>query len=291
MAAWCCAHSSSSGMSRHARPRRCARRWRRASSGSRYWSNSADQPRVRPGVGVHAVRHVVDRHFGLGKLGPEDAPHLPRHLAVQLADAVGQARGAQRQHGHAELRPPGVVVAAQVEEPLAVESHPAPVVAEEAIHQVEAERVVARGHRRVRGEQRIGADGPQRGVERQPLSSHQLADALELQEGRVPLVHVPDGRLDAQRAQRAHAADAQHELLRDAHLHVAAVQPGRQLPIGRRVLLDIRVHQIDAGCGPPGCATPWRRLVRPGRSTLIATCSPLPLSAGCAGTSAKSSFS
>ena len=61
----------------------------------------------------------------------------------------------------------------------------------------------------------------------------------------MPLVHVPDIRLIAQRPQRPHPADAQHHLLRDAHLHVAAVQPGRQLPIGRRVALDIGIHQED----------------------------------------------
>ena len=42
---------------------------------------------------------------------------------MQAADAVRKAAGVQGQHGHAELRPPGIFVAAQFEEPVAIQPH------------------------------------------------------------------------------------------------------------------------------------------------------------------------
>ena len=43
-----------------------------------------------------------------------------------------------------------------------------------------------------------------------------LTQELEAGEQRVPLVEVIDVDLEAERLQRAHAADAEHDLLRDA---------------------------------------------------------------------------
>ena len=60
---------------------------------------------------------------------------------------------------------------------------------------------------------------------------HQEANPLKGAKGRMPLVHVADGRHLAQGVQRAQAADAQHHLLADAHVVVAAVEPAGDLPI------------------------------------------------------------
>ena len=62
----------------------------------------------------------------------------------------------------------------------------------------------------------------------------ELAQALELEERRVALVHVEDRRLDAERTERAHASDAEHELLSQAMLAVAAVElvGDRPRPVG-----------------------------------------------------------
>ena len=50
------------------------------------------------------------------------------------------------------------------------------------------------------------------------------ADALDREEGGVALVHVEDVRVDAERLERAHAADAEQQLLADAVLAVAGVE-------------------------------------------------------------------
>ena len=59
---------------------------------------------------------------------------------------------------------------------------------------------------------------------RQSLLLHELAHPLELEERRVPLVQVEDRRLEAEPAQHADAADAEHELLPQPVLTVAAVE-------------------------------------------------------------------
>ena len=74
---------------------------------------------------------------------------------------------------------------------------------------------------------------------------HHLARALDEQERRVALVQVPDGGLDAERSQRAHAADPEHELLAEAHLAAAHVEDVGDRPIGLVVGRDVGVEQQD----------------------------------------------
>jgi hypothetical protein len=52
-----------------------------------------------------------------------------------------------------------------------------------------------------------------------------LAEPLEHEEGRMTFVHVEHGRVETERAERADAADAEHELLAEPVLAVAAVEP------------------------------------------------------------------
>ena len=66
--------------------------------------------------------------------------------------------------------------------------------------------VVPRGHRRVRREHARRADLRLR-LRRGESRSGQLAHALDEHESRVPLVRVPDLRLNAEGTQDAHAAD------------------------------------------------------------------------------------
>ena len=85
-----------------------------------------------------------------------------------------------------------------------------------------------------------------------PLLLHQHADPLDRQERRVAFVHVEDGGLEVQRLQRAQAADAEHDLLADARVDVAAVQR-----IGDVAVL---VAQCSPGCwcraGTASCGRP-----------------------------------
>ena len=50
---------------------------------------------------------------------------------------------------------------------------------------------------------------------------------------------------DAERLERAHAADAEDDFLLDARLAIAAVEARRQLAVPRRVLLEVGVEQIQ----------------------------------------------
>src|SRR4030095_5654830 len=59
---------------------------------------------VDPGAGVDPVGDVADRHLGLLEARPQAAEHLPRHLAVEAADAVGPLGQAQAHDGHVEHR-------------------------------------------------------------------------------------------------------------------------------------------------------------------------------------------
>ena len=79
----------------------------------------------------------------------------------------------------------------------------------------------------------------------------EIADALQHDEGRVPFVEVEDRRLDAERLQRADAADAEDDFLLHAGFAVAAVQARRQLAVPRRVLLEIGVEQVQLHAADP----------------------------------------
>ena len=58
-----------------------------------------------------------------------------------------------------------------------------------------------------------------------------------------PSLRCQAGGSDADRLERAHAADAENDLLLDARFPVAAVEPRRQLAVPRGVLFEIRVEQ------------------------------------------------
>ena len=178
-----------------------------------------------PGVGVDTVgdrpdRHLVDRH-----VRPQPLEHLPAHLAVQRGDAVRPRREAQAHHRHVEPVLVGLVGAAAdgeqlVERDAALRGEAAEVL----LHQLRREPVDAGGHRGVGGEHAAGPHGFDGLGERQPTGDV-LADALEREEPGVTLVGVEDLRVQAERAQRTHAADAEDDLLAQPVLDVAAVEP------------------------------------------------------------------
>ena len=112
----------------------------------------------------------------------------------------------------------------------------------DAPHEVGLEALVARRNRRVDREDRVAADAVPRLVERGALR-HELAGALGEQERRVALVQVPDRRFEPERADRAHAADAEDQLLVEAHLAAADVQHVRDRTVRVRVGGHVRVEQ------------------------------------------------
>ena len=141
--------------------------------------------------------------------------------------------------------PCAVVVAAEREELVAVAVHRSPAAGEVLLDQMERKRVVAGRHRRVRREDGRAPHFGERvfpGLARR----EEVAHALQHDERRVAFVQVPHGRLQAERAQREHAAEAEHDFLLQARVLAAAVQPRGQLAIPRLVLLEVRVEQQQA---------------------------------------------
>ncbi len=194
-----------------------------------------------------------DRPLLVRDARPDRPPHLAGHLAVQLADAVDRAGGAQRERGHVEQRAAAVVVVPERQEGVAIAAERAPGAGQVGLDQVEGERVVTGGDRRVRREHRRAAHFLERRLERVPLFDH-VANPLEHDERGMPLVEVPDLRHGAERLEGAHAADAEDDLLLDARLTVAAVEARGQLAVPRRVLFEVGVEQVErhtAEADPP----------------------------------------
>jgi hypothetical protein len=75
--------------------------------------------------------------------------------------------------------------------------------------------------------------------------AHGRADALQREERRVALVHVADGRLDADGVQGAQAADAEQDLLSNPHLAVAAVEARSDAAQLGRVFGQVGVEQVE----------------------------------------------
>ena len=97
----------------------------------------------------------------------------------------------------------------------------------------------------MRGEDGRRAQPVERGVAVEALLLDELAQPLQLEERRVPFVHVEHRRLEAERTQHADAADAEHELLTQPVPPVAAVQRVRHVtgPVG--IALHLRVEEIE----------------------------------------------
>jgi hypothetical protein len=108
--------------------------------------------------------------------------------------------------------------------------------------------------RRVRGEDALVPGLRHRLLKIFPRG-HFFADQFQRKERGMAFVQVEHGRLHAERAQEAHAADAQQDFLHDAHGAVAGVGARSQVAEMLRVFRQIRVEQIhrDAtGVDTPG---------------------------------------
>jgi hypothetical protein len=197
---------------------------------------------LHPRGQVHAVGDVGDGHLVHRLGGPQVAPHVAADVAVAAADRVAAAGHLQGERGHV---PAGLAGhARQVEEALALQVQLRPVRGEVLADHLLGEHVVAGLDGRVRGEHGALGDLGPRGVQR--LAPRDLlAQQLEEQEGGVALVGVEDRGVHAERAQHAHAADAQDDLLAQAHGAVAAVEAVGDLLVLRGVAVDVRVHQVQ----------------------------------------------
>ena len=163
---------------------------------------------------------------------------------VELADRIRAAGQAQRERGHVEFV--GVAVDAETEFEDALDRD-APGIEQrtgDAPDEVGLEPLVAGRDRRVDGEDAVTPDrGP--GVVERRFGRHVLAGTFGEQERRVALVEMPDRRGEPQLADRPDAADAEDQLLVEAHLATADVQDVGDRPVGLGVLRQVRVEQED----------------------------------------------
>src|SRR5262245_53935733 len=95
------------------------------------------------------------------------------------------------------------------------------------------------------------------------LFLNQDANALQPREGRVPFVHVHDRRLATEGPQSADTADAEHDLLLDARVLIAAVKLRGDVAVLWAVLRDVAVEQIK--WDPPHLDAPDARVDLPAR--------------------------
>jgi hypothetical protein len=193
---------------------------------------------------VNAVGDRPDGDLVLGQLGPEGLVHLPRDVPVQRRHAVVVIGRADREHRHREVGGGvGLPGASEREELGLREAERGAVRLEVALHELRREGVVAGGHGRVCREDvacraRLGGHGEARAV-----GPHGARDAFEREERRVPLVHVADRRREPDGGERVDAADAEHDLLPDAELLVAAVKGPGDVPVGHLVPFEVRIEQ------------------------------------------------
>src|SRR5262249_20174011 len=160
------------------------------------------------------------------------------------ADAVDRVARAQRQRRHVEHRAAAVVVVPEREEAFAVRAEIAPGAGQMRLDEMKRKRVVTSGHRCVRCEDGGATNLLERAVEAR-AGLAQIANALQHDECRVPLVEMVDRRRYAHRLQNANAADAENDLLLHARLAIAAVEARRELAIPWRVLFEIGVEKIE----------------------------------------------
>ena len=197
------------------------------------------EPRAR----MHAVGDMADGHQRGIRHAVHLLPHLAAHAAVQRRHAVHMLRRAQCQHGHAERRlRVGGPLRAHVQERTARQTGLAPAGLQGVGDHLGVVSIVARGHRRVRGEHGAGADALQRVLERFTLAT-QLRQARHAGERGMTLVQVEHAGLDAERLQRHHAAHTQQHLLTHAQLGLALVQTLGQTAVLGAIGLAVGVHQ------------------------------------------------
>ena len=111
-------------------------------------------------------------------------------------------------------------------------------------HQIRREAIKAGFHRGVGREEIAGPGHLERHLKRLPRRLHEIQGAFQYGEGRVAFIQMADFRIDSQGSQEPPAADAQHDLLGDAHLQPAAVEFVGDAAHNGRVFRVVQVQQI-----------------------------------------------
>src|SRR5208337_799918 len=213
----------------------------------------------KPAAEVNAVGNVPDGNLVHRDLRPEGLPHLPADLAMQLADAVGARCQSQSQDRHAEFAGPAQT--AKIAKFAQGEAQPARCLRKVAVDQLGREVIVPGVHRSVEGKDQTRRRQLARLGETKLILVHQTCDVFQRQKGRMPFVHVINGGMKPQRLQGAISADAEHDLLPDAHLPIAAIKLVGDMAIVRmRVERNVGIQQVERN--PPDVHPPYLRINR-----------------------------
>ena len=182
-----------------------------------------------------------------------------RHVAVDARRRRCEARAADRQRRHVEVVAASAA-RASAEELLARRCRARCAAAVEVRSDLaRGEVVVARRHRRVRREHGARRDRLERRVEIQALLSISARMRSSTEERGVALVHVPDRRLEPSACERAHAADAEHDLLLDARARGRRRRGGAGWRGPRAVALAVGVEQVQRDAADLRAARPCSR--------------------------------
>src|ERR1039457_3972843 len=198
---------------------------------------------AHPRERVNPVRNGLNSFFAGFQVLENMPPHVIADVAVELADSVAERREMQRKHGQAErLIALAGIRKAEVDKLIHLDANILAVVLVVLADQPGIESFIARGHGRVRRKDRVLGNLLTSLAKARPAFDD-IANAFEPEERAVPLVHVPTGRLDPERLQRAYAADTEHDLLANAHLPSADIKLARNCPVGGIVLVRVGVQQ------------------------------------------------
>ncbi len=180
----------------------------------------------QPGRQVHPVGHVADGHFGQRPAGVQPAKDEAAGGLVQAADRIHRAGAVCGEAGHVEGRLRVVRCRpAQCEQLARGDAQLGLGIAAQVLADAGRGKAVEAGFdRRMRGEQVAGTGRGQRHFEGHAARRHVAARPLEHGKGGMPVVEMAHLRGQPGSLEQAPAADAQHDLLTQAHLPVAAVQ-------------------------------------------------------------------
>ena len=213
-----------------------------------------------PAGHMNPVRDRSYGYFGIRHPWKERSKDLPADARVALADGVDSAARPCREPCHVE-RLGGVLVAGPAESQELREGETeliARVRAKLGLHELGAEAVEARAHRRVRREHVSRARGRQGNLEGNPKGCHEIARSLERHERRMSFVEMADRRRQPERPEHAPSAQTKRHLLENADLGVAAVELRRDPAVSGKILRVVAVEQVERDPPEPGrpCAEP-----------------------------------
>src|SRR5438270_415955 len=174
---------------------------------------------------MDTIRYRHDGHFINRQARPEILEHLMGYGTVQHADGIAERGCLQRQHGHREavawiLQ----IFSAQREKFLKRKIALLAVAAEIIVNHAGIEQVDAGWNTSMRCENVTKTCRLECLLKGEAVLLHQNTNSLDRKKRGVPFVHVINSGFDAELFQGAHTAYAEHDLLANSFVNVAAIE-------------------------------------------------------------------